>query len=241
VAAETCTQWHRELAAALSAAPQCVTLSHWAHPAVLPCPGEGTKRAHHLWRLMYQDGKWSRTFSDAPEPHRLSLAAQAKLSSCASLSGGLTLQSVHTARDGTHKLVFALGGVEGGPSGSVETVLIPMYNRWARRRGYGCLLKWHSAGLYGMVVVVGGADGGSSSSAAVAVSSSNRMFSAVYGRQAVSVPAAAVHPFTGLVEAVVGVHGAAWVAHQAPCIHLCHALLALPPEASSPGRHWCAL
>lgn len=46
-----------------------------------------------------------------------------------SLSGGLRLQQVHTARDGTHKLVFDLVTEEGGTSGTVETVLIPMTNK----------------------------------------------------------------------------------------------------------------
>lgn len=48
----------------------------------------------------------------------------------ASLAGGLQLQSVHTARDGTHKLVFALVAEEGSATGTVETVLIPMRNKW---------------------------------------------------------------------------------------------------------------
>ena len=78
---------------------------------------------------MYQDNKWIRSFADGPESHRLAAAAQAKLGAVASLSGGLTLQSVHTARDGTHKLVFALNTEEGESAGSVETVLIPMTNK----------------------------------------------------------------------------------------------------------------
>lgn len=41
----------------------------------------------------------------------------------------MTLQSVHTAKDGTRKLVYALNEGEGGASGSVETVLIPMTNK----------------------------------------------------------------------------------------------------------------
>jgi adenine C2-methylase RlmN of 23S rRNA A2503 and tRNA A37 len=138
---------------------------------LMTLPGEDAKRAHHLWRLMYQDNKWSRTFADAPEPHKLSQAAQAKLGGLASLSGGLTLQSVHTARDGTHKLVFALGGVEGGPAGSVETVLIPMYNRWAREGGgagsgagmFSLVRCWCSAGVWQMVILLEAAGSGSSS------------------------------------------------------------------------------
>lgn len=53
-----------------------------------------------------------------------------QVNSGASLSGGVTLQSVHTARDGTRKLVFALNPGEGtAASGTVETVLIPMPNK----------------------------------------------------------------------------------------------------------------
>jgi adenine C2-methylase RlmN of 23S rRNA A2503 and tRNA A37 len=56
-----------------------------------------------------------------------------QVAACASLSGGLELQSVHTARDGTHKLVFALKPADSGDgvagSGTVETVLIPMTSR----------------------------------------------------------------------------------------------------------------
>ncbi len=36
------------------------------------------------------------------------------------------LQEVHTARDGTCKMIFALNPDEGTTQGSVETVLIPM-------------------------------------------------------------------------------------------------------------------
>lgn len=57
---------------------------------------------------------------------------KAAVEQTASLSGGLTLQSVSTSRDGTHKLVFALNsGAGGAAGGNVETVLIPMRNRSA--------------------------------------------------------------------------------------------------------------
>ncbi len=45
------------------------------------------------------------------------------------LSGGLVLKATHSARDGTHKLVFDLVGGEGTATGTIETVLIPMTNR----------------------------------------------------------------------------------------------------------------
>ncbi|GFH11905.1 elp3 domain-containing protein, partial [Haematococcus lacustris] len=66
---------------------------------------------------------------------------KAKVSAAASLSGGMTLQSVQTARDGTHKLVFSLAEVEGGARGSVETVLIPMTNRSGTNLRYTACLS----------------------------------------------------------------------------------------------------
>lgn len=77
--------------------------------------------------------------------HRL---RSVQVASGASLAGGLQLQSVHTARDGTRKLVFALvGDWEGGdgPAGSargtVETVLIPMTNRQGQNLRYTACLS----------------------------------------------------------------------------------------------------
>ncbi len=65
-----------------------------------------------------------------------------QVAATASLSGGLQLQSVHTARDGTRKLVFALQGAEGGgATGSVETVLIPMTNRQGKNLRYTACLS----------------------------------------------------------------------------------------------------
>lgn len=89
--------------------------------------------AERLWRGMYRDGRWARSFDDdaALGDAPFSRAFVAKASAAASLHGGLTLQAAHTAPDGTHKLVFALhgGGGNGAGGGSVETVLIPMTNK----------------------------------------------------------------------------------------------------------------
>jgi hypothetical protein len=75
---------------------------------------------------MYQDGRWLRSISEADAPPtaaaataaappagraaskgltnlQLSSALKAAVQEHASLDGGLTLQSVSTARDGTHK------------------------------------------------------------------------------------------------------------------------------------------
>jgi adenine C2-methylase RlmN of 23S rRNA A2503 and tRNA A37 len=46
--------------------------------------------------------------------------------------GGIRLQSVHTASDGTRKLLFTLA--DGSPSdGLVETVMIPIVRRQVRQ------------------------------------------------------------------------------------------------------------
>jgi 23S rRNA (adenine2503-C2)-methyltransferase len=90
-------------------------------------PGHDSKRASQLWKAMYGDKSWIRSLNDADaSAHRFATAFKAAVAQAGSLAGGLTLQSVSTARDGTHKLVFA---VHGGPGGNVETVLIPMRNR----------------------------------------------------------------------------------------------------------------
>lgn len=100
---------------------------------LLAASGHDSRRATQLWRAMYADGRWVRTLDDADSSHQPFAASfKASVHQCGSLAGGLTLQSVSTARDGTHKLIFALhGGPEGAPAGNVETVLIPMRNRWA--------------------------------------------------------------------------------------------------------------
>ena len=94
--------------------------------------GFDSRRATQLWRALYQDNRWICSMSDADSKAQPFAAAfKAAVAEAASLSGGLTLQSVSTARDGTHKLVFALNGGVGGAVGvNVETVLIPMRNRW---------------------------------------------------------------------------------------------------------------
>ncbi len=60
----------------------------------------------------------------------------------ASLAGGLALQAAHTAKDGAIKLVFALVAEEGGASGTVETVLIPMtHGRQGQSQRYTACLS----------------------------------------------------------------------------------------------------
>jgi adenine C2-methylase RlmN of 23S rRNA A2503 and tRNA A37 len=89
--------------------------------------GFDSKRAGQLWKAIYGDKSWIRSLDDTDaSAHRFALAFKAAVTQAGSLDAGLTLQSVSTARDGTHKLVFA---VHGGPGGNVETVLIPMTNK----------------------------------------------------------------------------------------------------------------
>ncbi|KIY97054.1 ribosomal RNA large subunit methyltransferase N [Monoraphidium neglectum] len=104
--------------------------------------GEAPKRAQQLWRLMYVEKHWARSWADgAGGPDALSKAFQAKAAAAATLHGGLTLQSVQTAPDGTHKLVFTLHGGDGAASGNVETVLIPMTNRDGTQPRYTACLS----------------------------------------------------------------------------------------------------
>jgi 23S rRNA (adenine2503-C2)-methyltransferase len=103
--------------------------AHWPWPA-----GETPRRAQQLWRALYAGSRWVTCLDQADAEggnafSKFGQAFRAKVAASASLSGGLTLQSVHSARDGTKKLVFALHQDEGAASGSVETVLIPMINK----------------------------------------------------------------------------------------------------------------
>ncbi|KAG1672219.1 hypothetical protein FOA52_002920 [Chlamydomonas sp. UWO 241] len=97
--------------------------------------GERPSRAPQLFEWMYgRRGEIVRSLGDAikkgpGDEAAFGTAFLAKVDSSASISGGLSLQAVHTALDGTTKLVFALNPDESGRlSGSVETVLIPMTN-----------------------------------------------------------------------------------------------------------------
>ncbi|GLI63461.1 hypothetical protein VaNZ11_006434 [Volvox africanus] len=109
--------------------------------------GEPAKRAKQLYRWLYGTRKWIRNLDEADgDPQAFSAEFKSKVFSGASLEGGLQLQSVHTARDGTRKLVFALlGGEQGGRArgthGTVETVLIPMTNRSGENLRYTACLS----------------------------------------------------------------------------------------------------
>jgi hypothetical protein len=166
----------------------------WAPP---PAPrglaGEDPKRAGQVWRAMYADKRWMRSWEDAAAgPAPFSRAFVAKAAAAGSVHGQLTLQRAHTAPDGTHKwaargarggaggpaaacrpaaarrrqyrvgpvvphvshppppgparLVFALHGSDGAASGSVETVLIPMFNRAGTQPRYTACLSTQVGG-----------------------------------------------------------------------------------------------
>ncbi|KAF8055722.1 rlmN [Scenedesmus sp. PABB004] len=102
--------------------------------------GHDARRAGQLWRALYGDKRWVRSLDEVggDAPAALAGSFRAALDAAASLGGGLSLQSVTTARDGTHKLVFAL---HGAPGGSVETVLIPMTNRDGSQPRYTACLS----------------------------------------------------------------------------------------------------
>ncbi|GAX77170.1 hypothetical protein CEUSTIGMA_g4615.t1 [Chlamydomonas eustigma] len=92
--------------------------------------GERPNRAEQLFRWLYGKNAWIRDISEAKDNgFAFSKVFKEKVITSASLSGGLTLQSVRTAQDGTKKLVFALNQGEGSAMGTVETVLIPMPNK----------------------------------------------------------------------------------------------------------------
>ncbi|GIL77975.1 hypothetical protein Vretimale_7376 [Volvox reticuliferus] len=109
--------------------------------------GEPPKRAKQLYRWLYGNRKWIRNLDQADgDPQAFSSEFKSKVFSGASLEGGLQLQSIHTARDGTRKLVFALlegehGSPAGGTHGTVETVLIPMTNRSGQNLRYTACLS----------------------------------------------------------------------------------------------------
>ncbi|KAI7844767.1 hypothetical protein COHA_001649 [Chlorella ohadii] len=90
---------------------------------------DGPKRALQLWRFMYYDCKWIRSLEDAAVDKGVqsgfSRAFREKCAGLATIDGGLLLQSIHSAADGTRKMVFK---VAHGPAagGQVETVLIPI-------------------------------------------------------------------------------------------------------------------
>lgn len=92
--------------------------------------GERPQRARQLWRWLYHaQGGWP---NDAEHTvhlqNGLSREFVSTMQSKMTFDGGIRLQSVHTASDGTRKLLSTLA--DGSPSdGLVETVMIPIVRR----------------------------------------------------------------------------------------------------------------
>jgi 23S rRNA (adenine2503-C2)-methyltransferase len=91
---------------------------------------EKRSRALHIWRWLYADGNWIRDFGDTVgRQDGFGKAFFEMASRLATCSGGLHLQSVHTANDGTRKMLFMM---DGDSLAQVETVLIPVVRRQVR-------------------------------------------------------------------------------------------------------------
>ncbi|KAF8072775.1 rlmN [Scenedesmus sp. PABB004] len=90
-------------------------------------------RARQVWRWLYSDGAWAASLEETlGRQNGLSAAFCAAAGAVASVDGGLLLDSVARAADGTRKLVFKL--TEGpGAGASIEAVLIPMAHRRGER------------------------------------------------------------------------------------------------------------
>lgn len=83
---------------------------------------DGPRRALQLWRFMFYDRRWVRSLDEAAVEqvqNGFSRAFREKLGVLATLDAGLALQAVHTAADGTRKMVFRLeqGPAAGGQVG----------------------------------------------------------------------------------------------------------------------------
>lgn len=98
--------------------------------------GERASRAKQIWRFLYADGNWIRSLGDACGiQNGFGQAFVEKMSPIATCSGGLHLQSVHTAGDGTRKLLFSM---DDDSSALVETVIIPVIREQVWRSPHTC-------------------------------------------------------------------------------------------------------
>ncbi|KAJ9526768.1 hypothetical protein QJQ45_017480 [Haematococcus lacustris] len=100
-------------------------------------PRDTAARALQLWRLMYSDRHWIRSMEETFGCQGgLSRAFLDKAGPVATVDGGLELQHVVRARDGTRKMVFRLcgGGAAGRCWGVIETVLIPVVREAGQRQ-----------------------------------------------------------------------------------------------------------
>lgn len=92
--------------------------------------GEKPFRARQVWKWLYKPSKLSRSLS---EMHDVSATLRARLEELASIDA-LTLDDVHTAADGTKKLVFKLAR-----GGKIESVIIPAVSSSGRKRNTLCI------------------------------------------------------------------------------------------------------
>lgn len=96
--------------------------------------GEDPRRALQIWRWLYYDNNWVASLQDTlGKQNGFSQRFIDKAQQLASVDGGLLLEQVAAAKDGTTKLVFKLTEGEGA-GGSVEAVLIPMTHRRGSRK-----------------------------------------------------------------------------------------------------------
>lgn len=90
-------------------------------PSALPspphhpyCAGESVRRGLQLWRWLYYDNNWVASLEETiGRQNGVSATFAAKAAALASVDGGLLLERVVTARDGTRKLAFKLTEGEG--------------------------------------------------------------------------------------------------------------------------------
>lgn len=102
-------------------APRKVSLKDMTFPELerwVESHGHKASRAAMLWRHLYGNGKWVESPAVIP---RLNKEFVSLLEERAEFAPNLQLRDVHTARDGTRKLVFFLEEY----GASVETVVIP--------------------------------------------------------------------------------------------------------------------
>jgi hypothetical protein len=82
------------------------------------CAGESPRRAKQLWRWMYYDHQWVSSFRETVgQQSGLSAAFCDKAERLSSVDGGLLLEQVVSAQDGTKKLVFNLTQGQGAGEG----------------------------------------------------------------------------------------------------------------------------
>jgi len=83
-----------------------------------------------LQGILSSDKIYRQQTADCVQPY---IVARDAVRNIASVDGGLALEKVHTAADGTRKLIFRL--ISGGaPGATVETVLIPIVRRGGERQ-----------------------------------------------------------------------------------------------------------